>query len=108
MMRQYRLIWDFMVTVIGEKYQQQDFGFKRSDITVYLMRLQEQDDLVAGWSDNTIKKIGSVISRVLIETEYIVDAKSTRLNPVLISSTLENAIRDSGDTKALTAFNCLY
>ena len=28
MMRQYRLVWDFMVTVIGEKYRQQDFSFK--------------------------------------------------------------------------------
>lgn len=32
MMKQYRLLWDFMVTVIGNKYTQQDHTFNRRDI----------------------------------------------------------------------------
>ena len=107
MMRQYQLVWDFMITVIGEKYRLQEYDFTRRDINVFFMRLQEQDDTVAEWSDNTVKKIGSVLSRVLIDTEYIYNAKATRLNPVLICSTLENAIRSNGDLKALAAFNCM-
>lgn len=107
MMRQYQLVWDFMITVIGEKYRLQEYDFTRRDINVFFMRLQEQDDTVAEWSENTIKKISSVLSRVLIDTEYIDNAKATRLNPVLICSTLENAIRSNGDLKALAAFNCL-
>ncbi len=107
MMRQYQLVWDFMITVIGEKYRLQEYDFTRRDINVFFMRLQEQDDTVAEWSDNTVKKIGSVLSRVLIDTEYIDNAKATRLNPVLICSTLENAIRSNGDLKALAAFNCM-
>ena len=107
MMRQYQLVWDFMITVIGEKYRLQEYDFTRRDINVFFMRLQEQDDTVAEWSEKTIKKIGSVLSRVLIDTEYIDNAKATRLNPVLICSTLENAIRSNGDLKALAAFNCM-
>ena len=107
MMKQYRLIWDFMITVIGEKYRQQDFNFCRRDINVFFMRLQEQDDLVAGWSEGTVKKIVSVISRILMENNYIDDAKSERLNPVLISRFLEDAIKENGDDIALAAFNCL-
>lgn len=107
MMKEYRLIWDFMITVIGTKYVQQDTTYNRSDINMFLLRLQEQDDYVASWSDSTCKKIGSVLSRILIENEYIDDGKSKTLNPVLISRVLEDAIRSSGDTKALTAFNCL-
>lgn len=107
MMRQYQLVWDFMITVIGEKYRLQEYDFTRRDINVFFMRLQEQDDTVAEWSENTIKKISSVLSRGLIDTEYIDNAKATRLNPVLICSTLENAIRSNGDLKALAAFNCL-
>ncbi len=107
MMRQYQLVWDFMITVIGEKYRLQEYDFTRRDINVFFMRLQEQDDTVAEWSENTVKKIGSVLSRVLIDTEYIDNAKATRLNPVLICSTLENAIRSNGDLKALAAFNCM-
>ena len=107
MMREYRLIWDFMVNVIGTKYRQQDSTYSRRDINVFLMQLQEQDDYVASWSEATCKKISSVLSRILIENEYIDDGKALRLNPVLISSVLENAIRSNGETRALYAFNCL-
>ena len=107
MMKEYRLIWDFMITVIGTKYMQQDFTYSRRDINVFFMQLQEQDDYVASWSESTCKKIGSVLSRILIENEYIDNGKATTLNPVLISGVLENAIREAGDKHALPAFNCL-
>ena len=107
MMKQYRLIWDFMVTVIGVKYRQQDFTYSRRDINVFLMQLQEQDDYVATWSDSTCKKISSVLSRILIENGYIDDGKATVLNPVLISRILEESIRANGDDRALSVFNCL-
>ncbi len=107
MMKQYRIIWDFMITVIGAKYRQQDFTYNRRDINVFFMQLQEQDDTVASWSDATIKKIGSVISRILIENEYISDGKAIVLNPVLINRVLENSIRMKGQEVVLPAFNCL-
>lgn len=106
MMKQYRLVWDFMITVIGAKFQSCDLSFSRLDLNVFMMRLQEQDDWVASWSDSTIMKIKQVLARVLVENEYLDSVTSDHLNPVLISPFLENAIRNSGDTKALAAFNC--
>ena len=106
MMRQYRLIWDFMITVIGGKYHQQDFSFRRQDINVFFLQLQEQDDYVASWSEQTCKKIGSVLIRILIENEYIDSGRSSVLNPVLISRVLEEAIHDQKLDIALPAFNC--
>lgn len=106
MMKQYRLIWDFMITVIGSKYRQQDYSFSRRDINVFFLQLQEQDDLVASWSEGTIKKIGSVLMRVLIDNEYIESGRSNKLQPVLLSHVLENAIRNNGEEMALAAFNC--
>lgn len=106
MMKQYRLVWDFMITVIGAKYRQQDFSFSRRDINEFFLQLQEQDDLVASWSEGTVKKIGSVLMRILIENEYIENNRSTKLNPVLLSRVLENAIRSCGEDVALSAFNC--
>ena len=96
-----------MISVIGTKYKQQDFTFRRRDINAFFLQLQEQDDTVASWSESTVKKIGAVLSRILIENEYIDNSKATVLNPVFITSTLENAIRDNGDLLALSAFNCL-
>ncbi len=107
MMRQYRLVWDFMLTVIGEKYLRLNFSFSKAEVKSFLMRLQEQDDWVASWSDSTIERIGQVLVRVLIETEYLDDLKADHINPVLIHPVLENAIRDAGLTAALPAFNCI-
>ncbi len=107
MMKQYRLVWDFMITVIGTKFESFDMSFSKSDLNVFMMRLQEQDDWVATWSENTITKVKQVLARVLIENEYIDSPTADHLNPVLISPILENAVRASNDTKALIAFNCL-
>lgn len=106
MMKQYRLVWDFMVTVIGEKYRLRDLSFGKIDLNTFFMRLQEQDDWVAAWSEATITKIKQVLTRVLVENEYLDSLTSNHLNPVLIYPILENAIRDKGDDRALAAFNC--
>ena len=107
MMCQYRLIWDFMITVVGEKYKKFDTSFGNMDLNVFFMQLQEQDDYVASWSESTCKKISSVLARILIENEYIDNGKATTLKPVLISRPLEAAIREAGMEVALSAFNCL-
>ena len=106
MMKQYRLVWDFMITVIGEKYRMQDFSFSQMDINVFFMQLQEQDDYVAGWSETTLKKIRQILIRVLAENEYLDNIKSDHINPVWLNPLLENAIRSNNDDRALTAFNC--
>ena len=106
MMKQYRLGWGFMVTVIGEKYRLRDLSFGKIDLNTFFMRLQEQDDWVAAWSEATITKIKQVLTRVLMENEYLDSLTSDHLNPVLIYPILENAIRDKGDDRALAAFNC--
>lgn len=106
MMKQYRLIWDFMITVIGEKYRLSDTTYGKIDLNSYFLRLQEQDDWVATWSDSTVTKLKQVITKMLVENEYIDNIKSTNLNPVWLNSVLENAIRENGDENALPAFNC--
>lgn len=108
MMKQYRLVWDFMITVIGAKYREQDFSYGRIDLNVFFMRLQEQDDEVASWSEATINKIKQVLNKILIENDYIDSPRATVLNPVMICSEVENAIRANGEDIALPAFNCFY
>lgn len=106
MMKQYRLVWDFMVSVIGEKYRLRDTSFGKMDLNVFFMRLQEQDDYVATWSDSTITKLKQVLKKTLVDNEYIESTKAIQLNPVLLSPVLENAIKSNNDDAALIAFNC--
>ena len=106
MMEQSRLIWEFMITVIGEKYRIKDMSFGRIDLNAFFMRLQEQNDTVASWSDSTIAKVKQILARVLVETEYLDNIKADHLNPVWLHPILENAIKSNGDTEVLPAFNC--
>ena len=89
MMKQYRLVWDYMITVIGKKFEEQDLSYGKMDLNVFFMRLQEQDDEVASWADSTVQKLKQVLNKILIENEYIDGPRAQKLNPVLISSELE-------------------
>ena len=106
MMKQSRLVWEFMLTVIGEKYRLKDSSFSRIDLNTYFIRLQEQDDTVASWSEGTITKLKQVLAKILVETEYLDDVRANHLNPVYLHPILENAIRSHGDLAVLPAFNC--
>ena len=106
MMKQSRLMWEFMLTVIGEKYRLRDSSFGRIDLNTYFMRLQEQDDAVAAWSEGTITKLKQVLAKVLVENEYLDDIRADHLNPVYLHPILETAIRNHGDLMVLPAFNC--
>ena len=105
-MKYNRLVWEFMIQVIGEKYSNQDFSFSRKDLNAFFTRLQAQNDSVSAWSENTVSKIKSVLVRMLVETEYLDGIRSTILNPVLLCEELEEGIRANNDYEALPAFNC--
>ena len=106
MMRYNRIVWDFMVGVIGEKFRSQDFEFSRKDLNVFFSHLQEQNDDIAGWSESTVNKIKQVLTKILVEVEILDTFKSTRLNPLFLCEELEKGIRRNNDLEALAAFNC--
>lgn len=106
MMRSNGLVREFMTTVIGEKYRSQDFAFTRRDLNTFFTRLQEQNDGIASWSEQTIGKIKSVLVRALVEAGHLDSPKSQTLNPIFLCEELENGIKENGDYDALPAFNC--
>lgn len=106
MMKYNRIVWDFMTTVVGEKFRTQEFEFSKKDLNVFFFRLQEQNDNVASWSDGTISKIKQVLNKTLVECGYLDSVKGGRLNMVSIEPELEDEIRTMGDLAALPAFNC--
>ncbi len=106
MMKYNRLVWDFMVTVVGEKYRTQDFELTARDMNTFMERLREQNDLVASWSETTIRKIKQVLIRTLVECDYLESFRAETLNNIAIVPELEEVIKESGDISALPAFNC--
>ena len=69
LMCQSLLFQDFMITDIGDKYRRLDMTLTRRDMNLFFDRLAEQNDDVASWSDQTIKKLKVVIRACLKETE---------------------------------------
>ena len=106
LMKQNRLVLEFMVNVIGEKYRTQNLHFTKLDINEFFASLQEQNDVVASWSEATIKKLKSVLIKLLVDNEYLENTKAEDLKPVWLYPALENSIREDCDEKVLSAFNC--
>ena len=106
MMKHNAIVWDFMTTVIGEKFRTQEFEFSKKDLNVFFFQLQEQNDAVAGWSDATITKIKQVLTKCLVECDFLDNVKATHLNTISIAPELEDEIRLNNDAAALAAFNC--
>ena len=102
-----RLVRDFMVGVVGEKYRSQDFSFSRKDLNVFFSGLRERNDDVAAWSEKTVAKLKQVLTKSLAETEMLDNTKAVILNPIFLCEELERGIRENGDFEALPAFNCL-
>lgn len=106
MMKYNAIVWDFMTTVVGEKFRTQEFEFSKKDLNIFFFRLQEQNDAVASWSESTINKIKQVLTKCLVECEFLDSVRATVLNSVSIAPELEDEIRLNNDTAALAAFNC--
>lgn len=106
MMKQYRVINEFFITVIGEKYRLKDFSLSKRDLNIYFSRIQEQDDKVASWSVSTISKLKQVLLKLLVDIGYLDNTKSEKLNYVLIDFNLKHILIDNKDYATLSAFNC--
>lgn len=103
-MRQNPLVAEFMVQVIGNKYRSLDMTFSRKDINVFFQDLRQQNDHVASWSDATVERIKGVLSRFLIETEYIKNVRENKLYPVLASEDFVRALQRNDMSLFLPAF----
>lgn len=106
LMKQNRLVLEFMVNVIGEKYRTQNLHFTKLDVNEFFASLQEQNDVIASWSEATIKKLKSVLVKLLVDNEYLENTKAEDLQPVWLYPVLENSIREQLDENVLPAFNC--
>lgn len=106
-MRTYRVAWEFMLGVVGEKFRTLDNRLARFEIASFLEGLRSRSDTVAGWSDATLNKIRQVLTKCLVECGYLESPRSDELRPILLDLELEDALRANGDAVALPAFACL-
>ena len=107
MMNYYRLVWEFMINVIGEKYRTKNNSFGKVDLNSFFTLLQEQNETVASWSDSTINKCKQVLKKSLVEAGYLDNARSQELNHILLDPELKDIIEHTQNPNALVAFGCM-
>lgn len=105
MMRAYRLVWEFMVGVVGVKYATLDYFLPRREINTFMRDLQQASPVVARWSELGIEKNVQVLARSLAETGLLESPRSDRLVPIYLDADVERLIRANDDAVALPSFN---
>lgn len=105
MMRTYRIVWEFMVGVVGVKYATLDYSLPRREIAAFMGDLQQQSPVVAAWTDKGVQKVVQVLARSLAETGLLESSRFDKLIPIYLDSELERLMRANGDAVALPAFN---
>lgn len=105
-MRENGIVYDFMTDVIGDKLRTRQMDFSHKDINSFFDTLQEYYPAAADWSESTRAKLRQVLTRFLVECEYLDNVRSQALKPVFLYPELEEGIRQLGDEAALCAFNC--
>lgn len=105
MMRTYRIVWEFMVGVVGVKYATLDYSLPRREIVSFMDDLRQQSPVVAAWTDKGVQKVVQVLAKSLAETGLLESTRSDRLVPIYLDSELERLMRANGDAVALPAFN---
>lgn len=109
MARSCRLVYEFLVQVVGAKLAALDTSVSRADVSAFLTHLREASDTVGSWSDATIYRTRSELWLLLaqagyIETGRVAPKAQVDLSPISISLELERIVRAQGDAPLMPAF----
>jgi len=91
-----RLFYEFMEQVVREKFISGQDYLEYMDFSLFFQRKAEEDETVAAWQESTVKKLQSVIKKILSETEILKRDKSLQrkiLHPDLRAHLLEKGER---------------
>lgn len=106
MMCDNRLVWDFMVCVIGAKNQRFETGLTAGQIAAFIEGLRAQSADVNRWSDATRNKVRQVLTRCIVDCGMY-NRKEGALTPFRADIELEDLIRANNDACVLPAFGIL-
>jgi hypothetical protein len=91
------LFFDFVYEVIREKMIIGSNEFSDSDLRIFFKNKQVQDEKVAGWTENTIKKLSGSYKTMLFEAGMTDCGKNVRkINRPILDPLLEHWLDDNG------------
>ena len=102
-MKTSRLFYEFMNEVVRENLEFNYDVLEKKDINIFFTGKAEQDEIVAGWSETTKRKLKQVILKILSEANILDDTKSCKLSRLIIPIELKDYIIDLGDKEYIKA-----
>ena len=79
-----QMLEDFLREVVKEHYRTFKRQLSSGDWRNFLADCENRDEIVAGWSESTKKKLGQVIIRILAEVGYLESSRVLQLSPISI------------------------
>ena len=98
-----KLMLDFMIEVIGEKFEQDYLVLEKRDLNEFFAAKREQQENVARWSDETVAKLKRVLPRIIFEAGIMVDRDTGILQRLTLDQDVEKYFRDHGEIEFLKA-----
>lgn len=109
MAKRNRLFFEFLYEVYREKVQLGAIELMDSDINIFFKNKQDQDEDVNKWTDVTLKRLRSSYMNFLTDAGLLtISGKQKKITPPILDVTLENYLKDNGDSqmiKAITGVN---
>lgn len=92
-----RLLAEFMNEVYREKIMMGDFELRDADFNTFFKRKQDQDEGMAGWKDDTLKKLRNSYINYLSEGGLVFRSGNTKtLTPPLLTEELKAYLQQAG------------
>jgi len=98
-----KLMLDFMIEVIGEKFEQDYLVLEKRDLNEFFAAKREQHENVARWSDETVAKLKRVLPRIMFEAGILVGRNTGILQRLTLDKDVEKYFRDHGEIEFLKA-----
>ncbi len=89
-----RLLFEFVYEIYREEIRLGGEELKDSDINIFFKNKIEQSDVIAGWSDATIKKLKQTYTKFLIEASLVskISTSEKRINKPYIDPELRSIL----------------
>ncbi len=97
------LMFDFMIEVIGEKFEQGDLTLEKRDLNEFFAAKREQQETVAQWRSVTVAKLKQVLNRIIYEVGILADRNTGRLQRLTLDKDVEKYFRNHGEVEVLKA-----
>ncbi len=104
LMRDNRLVWDFMTQLVADKYRTLDYSLTTQETMAFINDLAQTSETVASWTDATRKRVRAALTQCLT-AGGLQRLRDPELLRVYLDSEVRAGIVRNGDADALPAFD---